>query len=87
MEIGDKDKAKYVVYVDTRAYAYKTAGVVYCNSKEELYSLINENFGALNEEGRISVNISNDFEISDYGIDFDNLPKEEEELEKFYTND
>lgn len=86
MEIGDKENAKYVVTINTVAYAYKVAGRVYCNSKDELDTLIDENFDALHENGHISTNISNDFEIEDYEIDFNNLPSKED-LEKYYSND
>ena len=85
MEIGDKENAKYAVTVNTMAYAYKVAGKVYCNSEEELKTLVNDNFDELHDNGHISTNISNDFEIEDYEIGFDNLPSKED-LEKYYTN-
>lgn len=86
MEIGDKENAKYVVTINTVAYAYRVAGRVYCNSKDELKALIDENFDELHENGHISTNISNDFEIDDYEIDYENLPSEED-LKKYYKND
>ena len=80
MEVGNK-KAKYAIPVYTRAYASKFAGTVYCDSKEEYNNLLDENCDDLFEDGYISTNCTNDFEIGDVEIEDFNFVEESKHYE------
>ena len=77
-----KEDSKYCVPVYTVATVSKFAGNIYCNSVEELQQLFNNNNDNLFDNGYISGNCTNDFDIGDTNLE--DLDLTEDELEKYY---
>ena len=68
----EKKGAKYSIPVYTKSYATKISGYIECDSLEDYNLLVDENYDGLLEEGYFSVNISNDFELSDVDLEVSN---------------
>jgi len=81
MELGDK-KAKYAIQVGTKSYASKHVGVIYCNTEEEYNKLLDDNFDQIMDDGHFSINVSNDFDLSD--VDIEEIKFDEDK--QYYLN-
>lgn len=79
--IGAKS-SKYAIQVYFIATASKFAGTIYCDSEEEYNKLLDENIDDFFDEGYISSNVSNDFDIGDSDVDGINFKEDC----KYYLN-
>ena len=67
-DIGDV-KSKYAIQVYATASASKYVGTIFCNTEEEYNQLVDDNYDLLHDEGSMSVNIHNDFDMGDIEIE------------------
>jgi len=80
IDLGDKTK-KYCVQVYFTTSASKCAGNIYCDSKEEYNKILDDNIDTLYDEGYISVNCSNDFDVGDIEVEEINFDEDKSYFE------